>query len=1836
MLAGDSGNDYIYGGKLVDAEVTYNTDDVEIYGGSGNDNIYSGKGNDFIVGGSGNDVITLNGGANVIDFINIGEGERSAQLNFGEDTIYNATSNDVLRFVVNYGDNENPDYLGYKVTDLSFNFTEDDLEITAGEGNKVTIKGYFSSPARVNKVRALNDEGVETEYVMECNYQGSAEDENIIVVYDGHKHIPLGGEEVEMDSVIYGNGGNDIIHGGAKDDWINGSEGNDIIYGGNGGNDMLAGEVGDDYIYAGKLNSDDTVTYNTDDVEIYGGQGNDHIYSGKGDDFIWGGQGTDTITLNGGSNTIVFVEPDFGADTVYNATSNDTLKFSLGGETPSGYKITDLSFNRNNDDLVITAGENTVTIDKYFAEGNSKLTKVIALNKEGTAQENYILATELQGSAESENIVVIYDGNKHQTLGGEEVEMDSVIYGNGGNDTILGGDKDDWINGSEGNDTIYGGNGGKDVLSGDVGKDAIYGGKLNSDGTITYNTEAVEIYGGDGDDSIYSGKGDDFIWGGKGDDEITLNGGNNTIMFAGETSSFMDTIKGSTSDDTLKFTCNGEGYKFSQLAFKQSGEDLLIRIFENDEVFGTVKIKDYYTEGASKIDKIIALDDDGVEQHYSIKTDAKTMEVESVSDYVGTDYHEYIKLIQGDVDEYEGGLEGNKYTSHDGDEITVNSYANGMNGNDTIFGTSGNDWLNGNNDDDTLYGGSGGKDMLIGGEGKNTIYASDKDGNLNSDGVEIYGGGDVDTIYSGLGDDYINAGKGNDIIMLRGGNNTVIVSGEEEGFVETIKGSTSQDTIKFGYKYSQFSFSQSEDMDSLLIEIKDDDSIIGTVKVEGFFSEGASKLDNIIALDDEGNEQTYNIKNVKYINMISVSDFNGNDYHEYIKLMQGDVNENDDVLSGNTYTSNADNKEYTVNAYASTLGGEDKIIGTSGNDWINSGEGNDIIYGGNGGHDMLSGHAGSNTIYASDENGTLNPDGVEIYGGDGTDNIYTGSGNDFIWAKGGNDTITSNGGGNTYVFIEDDFGDDVIIDSSMGDILKFAVNYGTKENPVYVGYTYDEISFVRNDETHDVVITAQHEGGKANTVTIKNYIDGKSAHEILVLANDRSGYDYKDIQHIIPEPYYDDYVIQKSTITGTVLSDEIEGDKTKLAGKSKTIKGIKGNDYIAGGKGNDKIYGGEGKNVYAFRDGDGKDTVYSDGGADTLAFEGFSEDDKFVMSESGTNLVISYGSNGDKVTLKNFLKGRHSVKAMKVYDTYGDEITSFAKDLTKVGEDASVIELDMETLKKKSIKGSAFAETIVGSTKNNTIKGGGGNDIIYANQGTNKIYTQSKAGENATVYTGTGKDTLNAGKGTDTYVFYDGTLNDTVVANTTGTVVLDVSNLSEVSFSEKGNNLIITNKYSSDGGVPITETITVKNYLKNKLTDNVMIIPDDTGVVQNLHEYLSELQSTDISTLVVGDYDSSKKQTVKGSFLDETLAGGYSNDTIKSNGGNDTIFGGMGNDKIYGYIAKVNKVAQYDDAENADNFVFNYTVGDTTIDGSGKDIIYNAKVSDRITMAVIGNGGKSTSDAVQQLLTDMSVLHSNKNLVINYGYGLDNKGNTVVTDSIILSGYDKLTSEQSIRYFDLVDADNNVLATLDLKTDFGISGHYNYNSESVKNYFNSTTYDMSNDGELRKDNTNVYGNDTYNFSGADSAKTIVFDGHGNDTYNTGLNQFVYINDTKGNDMLNLTSTGDVKMFFDVSKDGRATGSMLFVDTDKISGYTPSGSVEVADWFDGKSDDMAITVNGEAYTVSDTQISNIVENVSSWLTTYNYDSAKSAYDAYNQGTATFDEEAMAQLIAYYTE
>ena len=144
------------------------------------------------------------------------------------------------------------------------------------------------------------------------------------------------------------------------------------------------------------------------------------------------------------------------------------------------------------------------------------------------------------------------------------------LHGDYGNDKLAGGDGDDDVRGWYGDDVLSGGDG-NDYLSGYKGDDVIEGG--DGDDVIKGHEGADWLFGQDGDDSVYGWKGDDVIDGGNGDDYLSGWSGNDIILGGAGN----DSLRGHSGRDLLI------GGKGSDSLQGGSGEDFVITGWTKDD-----------------------------------------------------------------------------------------------------------------------------------------------------------------------------------------------------------------------------------------------------------------------------------------------------------------------------------------------------------------------------------------------------------------------------------------------------------------------------------------------------------------------------------------------------------------------------------------------------------------------------------------------------------------------------------------------------------------------------------------------------------------------------------------------------------------------------------------------------------------------------------------------------------------------------------------------------------------------------------------------------------------------------------------------------------------------------------------------------------------------------------------------------------------------------------------------------------------------------------------------------------------------------------------------------
>jgi Ca2+-binding RTX toxin-like protein len=1308
MIFADAGDDSINAGDGNDS----------LDGGDGNDTLQGGNGDDILIGGTGND--TLDGGA--------GNDTYRFASGFGQDTINGTVTNaqevDTIEFLE--GISKENLVITRVINDLIITIKDTDDKLTVRDqfaGNSKIdkielIDGSIIDSEFINSLPMYGTEGNDT-------LSGGAGNDTIyglggndtISGNDGGDSI-YGGEGADK---LYGGTGSDSLYGGAGADTLDGGAGSDLLVGDMGNdtyvfgigsgedtitdNDSTVGNsdvirlgtgitkdnlkysrvnkdlvltilgtadkltIQNYFIDSNKIEnillSDGTAVEISNDLTIYGTEGddefqgggsnetyialggNDKISGGDGEDKLYGGDGEDL--LDGGS----------GKDYLEGGTGNDVYIFGIGyGEDT----ITDSDTTEGNIDTL------------KFGEGISK--EDITMIRSG-----YNLEITIKGQSDKLTIEGYYSNESNRieqfmlndgTLIDSEEADSIVLYGTDNDDTITGGDVAETIMALAGNDTVYG-EGGNDIIDGGAGNDTIYGGKGNDtyifnlgsgvdtikENDDTYgNTDIIKLgqgISGDGiefarigntleitvkgasdklvitdyfsDNSkkiekieladgtlidaarydnlpLYGTDGDDYLEAGNCKDTImALDGGDEVFGLSGN-----DTIYAAGGNDNLH---GGAG---NDILYGETGDDILNGDSGNDTLVGGAGNDTYKFELGSGVDTI--------DDYNSTGKNIDTIEFGEHIDSTGVSFVRVGNDLQIIVlgtndrlniknyyvnDDYK--IEAIKF--NDGTVWDSKAIASQIESRDTKVGTTAPDTISGGTSPDIIIGDSG-NDILNGNGGDDILYGGADDDTLN-------GGDGNDTLTGDEGNDVLNGGIGNDTYVFKRGFGMDTITDRD-----TAAGNV--DTIKFIEGITKDDIEIIRRGNNLEITLKGTADVI---KISQAAVAASNRIERI-AFDDG------TVININDLNNIPVYGTSGDD------TLNGDINNNIiKSLEGSDTVSAGDGDDTIYGGsdvdYLYGEAGLDTLYGETGNDFLYGGEENDILYGGEDddnldgaeGDDRLYGDSGSDYIEGGDGN-----DYIE--GGDGNDNLIDSSGNDVFNGGAGNDSLSGSIGNDTYIF-DKGYGQDTIndYDETEGNIdtIRFGENISR-----------EDLSYRR--VINSLEFTVNSSGDK---LTIEDYFLTSNAVEILQLA-DNSIFNNSDFENLdiygtdVKETIIGD--TKDNVIYGLAGMDEIRGgagnDTLRGGDDSDFIYGEDGNDTIYGDSGSDKLNGGAGNDTYVFGTGGGSDIIYNTGSldtdTDTLLFNDVDYSD-ITMTKNNTDLLMTINGTGDSITVSGYFNG---------------------------------------------------------------------------------------------------------------------------------------------------------------------------------------------------------------------------------------------------------------------------------------------------------------------------------------------------------------------------------------------------------------------------------------------------------------------------------------------------------------------------------------------------------------------------------------------------------------------
>jgi Ca2+-binding RTX toxin-like protein len=822
--------------------------------------------------------------------------------------------------------------------------------------------------------------------------------------------------------------------------------------------------------------------------------------------------------------------------------------------------------------------------------------------------------------------------------------------------------------------------------------------------TLTGGSGADTLTGGAGNDSVSGGAGADLLYGGLGNDQISYGAGNDTV-YGGDGSDVIDDAPGAA-------VLVG-----NNLLYGGAGNDTIFDATGNDTVFGGT----------------------GNDQF--------------AADNAGND------LIYGDegFDTLNGGAGADTlYGGADADTL------NGGAGSDRLIGDAGNDSLDGADGDDFFFIASGaGNDTIVGGEGAETLgdtldssaavgAATLTFGTTGENGTLIIAGNNatfsqIENFFLGSGNDSVTAaaatvgvdvdgGFGDDTILGGGGLDSLYGGGGNDSIfgaalADVIYGGTGDDRIDGGV-----------DNDVLYGGDGNDTLLAGFGSNEGFF--GGAGNDAYQILGTAVTTFGYNV------NLETGNDQFGKVFSSIETILGGD--------GADTLVGRNDTAELLDGG-----GGSDTIYGSGGNDTLYGGIGNDNVQGG-AGDDIVQGGDGNDVLYGDESNTQRIINGDFSAGATGwTLNNPTGTAAPLVYTAGVPASPAMSFNNNE----EAVFGDSIqqTFGTTVGEVYDVALNLfengGGSASHTIVVDVLNAAGAVISTQTYVVgndavlnptfVFTAT---SATSTLRITNTTSTSTTVSDVMVDN-------VSVIGRLPPVSGNDVLsggAGTDTIFGGAGADVLDGgaDADVLYGGStpRTFGAVAG-DTLYGGLGGDTLYAASGTTTTAgslLDGGDGSDLIYGGDGSDTLD-GGFLVDggSDTIFGGAGNDLIgggfggaeLLYGGAGNDT-----LSGGLDIDTL--YGGDGDDLlygsdqvsASGAPDVLfgEAGNDTLFAASSATTTLGSSLDGGIGNDLLTGSVVGDTLLGGLGRDTLAGGLGNDLL----SGGAGADVFVAVGADTI--------------------------------------------------------------------------------------------------------------------------------------------------------------------------------------------------------------------------------------------------------------------------------------------------------------------------------------------------------------------------------------------------------------------------------------------------------------------------------------------------------------
>ncbi|WP_447971535.1 calcium-binding protein [Nitrospira sp. M1] len=1435
-------------------------EDDTIYGFDYQDVLDGGAGNDYLSGGNENDTYIYDVG-------------------YGHDTIEDNLDNilsgqtDTVRFGS-----------GVELEQVTFtrNGNSSDVIIGVSAEDTLTVSGQFDATYTGSFGTRWFDRIEAFEFLVNGETVTlTAEDVMRTVLEDGR---------TDGDDTIYGFSREDVLDGGAGDDYLSG--GNE--------NDTYIFDLGYDHDVI-KDSQDNILSGSTDTIQFGAEVALDQVIfdrDGNSEDLIVRVSDTDSVTARGQFNATYT-----GVFGVRWFDRIEQFQFDIAGETVTlsasdvmGRVLEDKS--TDGDDVIYGFSREDVLDggagDDYLSGGDEN--------------DTYIFGLGYGHDTIREGRTSIFSGNNDKVIFTGELTPDDITLSREGNADTL----DIFLN--DGSQLTVKGYFAESINFNSLEEFYFEG----SETSLFMNDIQLRLLADaqtDGDDTIYGFEGDDVLDGGAGNDYLSGCNGNDTYMFG--LGYGHDTIREartsifSGDDDKVIFTgaltpddirLSREGSSNTVTVHLPDGSTLTIEgYFGGNANFN--RIKELYFEGS---DSSLFIND----LKTQVLADAKTSGDDVIDGFVGSD-----RLDGGAGDDYLRGNSGNDVYVFDrgyGHDTVSDSFVSILHANtDTIeFGgtlTPDDLWVS--RDDtrlvieikdtaDTLtirsqyhYTGWYSIEQFAFADGQvlskadmtaRTMLGSDEDNDIaGTDGDNLLDGGG--------GDDMLTGHDGSDTYVYDlGDGHDVIVEGED---------ALGRDVIQLGAGLVPV---------DLTLERIGTQGLDVRLHLQGIA--GSMVLKNQLAGSGQGIEELVFHDGTVWA---------GDDL--LARLLADASTDGDDTIYG------FEDRSDVIDGGA----GDDVLHGLSGDDVLYGGDGDDTLSGGDG-LDSFDGGLGSDTVdYREslddlvvnlDQQNVSDSNTVETFVS--IENAIGGSGNDRFVGSSGANVFGGMGGSDTYVFGAG-AGHDVIQENGAEEDI---------DRVELSGLTEADVSVTRSGhERQDLLLTINATG---ETLTMENYfIDAAHGVEVIQFA-DGSQWDRGKVFTLVPfvgtngddtiwgTPHDDVFVSSlgndmsdgqeggdmyyyasghgSDTVedTGTVVEDhdslqfsdlsrtdltfartaadlfvtviatqhvlqitnqftsgglgleqivfsdgeawnrsDIETLVTDYANAlngtaaDDTITGTSSANTLVGQKGNDTLHGKKGSDTYIFTRGDGQDVIEDNGwfSTDRLLLNGYTTNEVHVSREgTSTTIVLTFVGTEDQVRI------------IRALDGWADGLEQI------VFEDGTI--WTPSTLQEKILTEAITDgdDTIVGFETDDVLTGGLGNDMLH------------------------GK------KGSDTYHFTRGDGLEVIEDNgwySTDTLRIHGYAPHDVSLNRVGTSYTIELGFSET-----TDRVTLVNGLLDGHDEIEQIVFDD-GTVWT---------SSALSARVLAEAATDGDETIVGFETADVLTGGLGNDTLHGKKGSDT------------------------------------------------------------------------------------------------------------------------------------------------------------------------------------------------------------------------------------------------------------------------------------------------------------------------------------------------------------